>query len=129
MSFAYTDAEIWDACEKILRDEKEPLEVWRVARAAMTGEDRIILALMRETLVRRQHVTFRYPLLPCAAINAIGEAGKPRIKQVVAKPDRFLEAYEACDHPGCLSQQTHPCESCGRIGGRGCYDPLISASV
>ena len=24
-----------------------------------------------------------------------------------------------CDHPGCLSHITHPCEVCGRIGGKG----------
>lgn len=123
MSFVYTDAEIWNACANILRDEKRPLEVWRVARAAMTGEDRIILALMRETLVRREDVTFRYPPIPCAAIIAVGDVGKPGVKQVVAAPDRFLEEYEPCDHTGCLSHVTHPCDSCGRIGGRGCYDP------
>jgi hypothetical protein len=25
---------------------------------------------------------------------------------------------EPCDHPGCLSHVSHPCEGCGRIGGR-----------
>lgn len=24
----------------------------------------------------------------------------------------------ACKHPGCLSHISHPCEGCGRIGGR-----------
>jgi DNA-directed RNA polymerase subunit RPC12/RpoP len=24
---------------------------------------------------------------------------------------------QPCDHPGCLNHITHPCESCGRIGG------------
>ena len=24
---------------------------------------------------------------------------------------------EPCDHPGCLSHISHPCEGCGRIGG------------
>jgi hypothetical protein len=28
---------------------------------------------------------------------------------------------EACDHPGCLSHVTHPCEGCGRTAGRGVY--------
>ncbi len=23
-----------------------------------------------------------------------------------------------CDHIGCLSHVTHPCEGCGRVGGR-----------
>lgn len=23
-----------------------------------------------------------------------------------------------CDHPGCFSHLTHPCEKCGRIGGK-----------
>lgn len=26
---------------------------------------------------------------------------------------------EPCDHPGCLSHVTHPCEGCGRTAGRG----------
>ena len=26
---------------------------------------------------------------------------------------------EPCKHPGCLSHRTHPCEECGRIGGKG----------
>ena len=26
---------------------------------------------------------------------------------------------EPCEHPGCLSHFSHPCEGCGRIGGRG----------
>lgn len=25
---------------------------------------------------------------------------------------------EPCDHPGCCSHITHPCEGCGRIGCR-----------
>lgn len=35
----------------------------------------------------------------------------PRIKK------QWPEA-QPCDHPGCLSHLTHPCEGCGRIGGR-----------
>lgn len=26
---------------------------------------------------------------------------------------------QPCGHPGCLSHLSHPCEGCGRIGGRG----------
>ena len=29
-----------------------------------------------------------------------------------------LKDGEPCDHPGCLSHVTHPCEVCGRIAGR-----------
>ncbi len=29
-----------------------------------------------------------------------------------------LRAGEPCDHPGCLSHVSHPCEGCGRIAGR-----------
>ena len=28
-----------------------------------------------------------------------------------------LNPGEPCGHPGCLSHVTHPCESCGRVGG------------
>jgi hypothetical protein len=31
------------------------------------------------------------------------------------KYDRF----QPCEHKGCLSHITHPCEGCGRIGGDG----------
>lgn len=31
---------------------------------------------------------------------------------------RELREGEPCDHPGCLLHITHPCEGCGRIGGR-----------
>ena len=26
---------------------------------------------------------------------------------------------QPCDHRGCLSHQSHPCEGCGRVGGKG----------
>lgn len=32
--------------------------------------------------------------------------------------DPDLKPGQPCDHPGCLSHQSHPCEGCGRIGGR-----------
>ncbi len=31
---------------------------------------------------------------------------------------RRLIDGEPCDHPGCLSHISHPCEGCGRVGGR-----------
>lgn len=30
---------------------------------------------------------------------------------------QFYKAGEPCNHPGCLSHRTHPCEGCGRIAG------------
>ena len=30
-----------------------------------------------------------------------------------------IEGGEPCSHKGCLSHLSHPCERCGRIGGRG----------
>lgn len=32
---------------------------------------------------------------------------------------RDLKPGEPCDHPGCLSHITHPCEGCGRTAGKG----------
>jgi hypothetical protein len=29
-----------------------------------------------------------------------------------------LRDGEPCTHPGCLRHLTHPCEGCGRVGGR-----------
>lgn len=37
-----------------------------------------------------------------------------------------LRDGEPCDHPGCLSYLSRPCESCGRIGGKGiAFDPAF----
>lgn len=29
-----------------------------------------------------------------------------------------MKDFESCSHPGCLNHITHPCEWCGRIGGK-----------
>lgn len=42
-------------------------------------------------------------------------------KQTVKASARSAESGEPCDHAGCLSHINHPCEGCGRIGGRGFY--------
>lgn len=34
---------------------------------------------------------------------------------------------EPCSHPGCLNHRTHPCEGCGRIGGR--RYPTLGAQI
>lgn len=39
---------------------------------------------------------------------------------------RQLKSGEPCDHQGCLSHVSHPCEGCGRIGGQGEYVPRVS---
>ncbi len=31
-----------------------------------------------------------------------------------------------CSHPGCLSHRSHPCEQCGRIGGRPTADEKLA---
>jgi hypothetical protein len=32
---------------------------------------------------------------------------------------RVIKESEPCDHAGCLSHLSHPCEGCGRISGKG----------
>lgn len=34
------------------------------------------------------------------------------------KPKAKYKDGKPCNHAGCLSHRTHPCEGCGRIGGR-----------
>lgn len=34
------------------------------------------------------------------------------------EPLKTYKDGEPCEHPGCLNHITHPCEGCGRIGGR-----------
>ncbi len=60
--------------------------------------DRLRLALKNEVVERD------------AAIQAVLPLTVPPIK---VWPDG-----EPCDHPGCLYHASHPCEGCGRIGGR-----------
>jgi len=41
-----------------------------------------------------------------------------------------LQNGEPCEHKGCLHHITHPCEGCGRIGGRNMkYKAKVTASV
>lgn len=42
---------------------------------------------------------------------------KPFIEENAEKA-MGLRDGEPCNHPGCLSHVSHPCEGCGRIGGR-----------
>jgi hypothetical protein len=35
-----------------------------------------------------------------------------------------LRDGEPCSHPGCLRHLTHPCEGCGRVGGRSVSEEL-----
>jgi hypothetical protein len=41
----------------------------------------------------------------------------------------FARHGEPCPHPGCLSHQTHPCEVCGRRGGRGDWTETVFDSA
>jgi len=38
---------------------------------------------------------------------------------------RWVKSGEPCDHRWCLNHISHPCEGCGRIAGRGDFDPEI----
>ena len=46
------------------------------------------------------------------------------IKQIADMEEKFPDRRwpwrdgEPCSHPGCLSHVSHPCEGCGRVGGR-----------
>ena len=43
-----------------------------------------------------------------------------RAEQAMKEINEMVEPDfgEPCDHPGCLSHHSHPCEGCGRIGGK-----------
>lgn len=43
--------------------------------------------------------------------------------------DPYLRDGEPCGHPGCLSHVSHPCESCGRIGGKANNDRIIVEEI
>lgn len=53
-------------------------------------------------------------------------SGPTRLLQGPVRPcSRWVNSGEPCDHKGCLSHLSHPCEGCNRIAGRGDYDPEI----
>lgn len=67
-----TFAEIWDSCVIVMTAEKQPLEIWRIAKATGLPEEGIMAGLIRETENRRgSYIRFRFPALPCAAITGI----------------------------------------------------------
>jgi hypothetical protein len=39
----------------------------------------------------------------------------------VRRSRRDAKPGEPCDHPGCLSHASHPCEGCGRTAGQGYF--------
>jgi hypothetical protein len=41
-------------------------------------------------------------------------------------PTILFENHQPCNHKGCLSHISHPCEGCGRIGGEGVVYENIS---
>lgn len=41
-----------------------------------------------------------------------------RIETLHSPHGRELRDGEPCSHPGCLRHISHPCEGCGRVGGR-----------
>jgi hypothetical protein len=55
-----------------------------------------------------------------AVAETLRAAGiKPEHVEKVVVPERHvLRDGEPCTHPGCLRHLTHPCEGCGRVGGR-----------
>lgn len=52
-------------------------------------------------------------------LNALTAAGIDHV--ILSKrrsKDHQYRDGEPCSHPGCLNHVTHPCEGCGRVGGR-----------
>jgi hypothetical protein len=43
--------------------------------------------------------------------------GEPYIAEIFSEAPIYRDG-QPCPHPGCLSHVSHPCEGCGRIGGR-----------
>jgi hypothetical protein len=42
----------------------------------------------------------------------------PSIKENAIRIAKAIKEGEPCGHPGCLQHLSHPCEKCGRKGGR-----------
>lgn len=53
--------------------------------------------------------------MPTTELNKPADAQSRSMDGLAAKP---LPDGVPCDHRGCLHHITHPCEGCGRIGGR-----------
>lgn len=44
-------------------------------------------------------------------------------------PTSRLKSFEPCKHPGCLNHLSHPCEGCGRIGGRNVTEIIATVTA
>lgn len=54
-----------------------------------------------------------------ARIDTLEGYEGPEAAAHISAARRPLRDGEPCGHPGCLSHHSHPCEGCGRTGGRG----------
>jgi len=61
---------------------------------------------------------------PMSAGNYLMGLHRPRIEDVISPVTiKELKDGEPCGHRGCLQHFSHPCEVCGRIGGRAVKEP------
>lgn len=55
---------------------------------------------------------------PARVVGPLGFRVELPINSFDFPPGRGLPDGVPCTHPGCLSHVSHPCEGCGRVGGR-----------
>lgn len=78
---------------------------------------------MDETALDSTAYSFNTWVGPGDALIVSGEKVVARRRMIARLPLPFSSAEavpgdgEPCDHAGCLSHHSHPCEGCGRIAG------------
>lgn len=99
------------AFEELDRSIGEPTDLTAVLPSSVAG------SRMAQNALAQERQLAKPKMLTLADIAALVKTPK------IASGAADLRDGVACGHPGCLSHISHPCEGCGRIGGRSAQRP------
>ncbi len=80
----------------------------------MNGYQKIKNYISSEPLINNEVTTELLDFID----GVIVEESQSPSPDVVGDKYKLLPDGVPCDHPGCLHHISHPCEGCGRIGGK-----------
>ena len=66
----------------------------------------------------KSSITFKKGKRGRVSMSASGEDARLLFNALEDDDKKLLRDGEPCAHPGCLKHISHPCEGCGRIGGK-----------
>ena len=102
----------WDVSKVYTEGDKVYFQgqLYKLRMAMLNGK--YILAFVPVSEVKKLKAMF---IDACNSLTNEGIA-IPNEWEDIVKEGEYRDG-EPCDHPGCLSHISHPCEGCGRIGG------------